>query len=260
MTDTHAHLFIDKIYDQLDDIIHRAEDAGIEKIICPAVDYNSSLKILDICSKYKMVYAAVGIHPGDCKDLEYSEIEKIATLVKEQKVVAVGETGLDYYWDTTYNEKQKEFFRLQIELSKIAGLPIIIHQRNSIDDCIEIIQNNLDEKLKGQFHCFEGTGEHIEKIKRFKTFYISYCGNITYKNYSDIGKVIATPIEMMLSETDSPYLPPVPYRGKNNEPSYMKHTIQKIAELNERSYEETNVIMHGNAERLFFGIESPLVF
>ena len=252
LIDTHAHLFIDKIYSQIDDVIKRAEDAGIEKIICPAVDYQSSIKILEICSKYDIVYAAVGIHPGDCKEMDFSEMEKIASLTKVPKVVAIGETGLDYYWDKTYNEKQKEFFRLHIELAKETGLPIIIHQRNSIDDCIDIISTNIDDHLKGQFHCFEGNTYHIEKIKSFKTFFISYCGNITYKNYSDIGKVIATPIEMMLSETDSPYLPPVPYRGKSNEPSYIKHTIEKIAEVKGMELEEVMRILKENAERLYF--------
>ena len=254
LIDTHAHLFIDKIYSQIDDVIKRAEDAGIEKIICPAVDYQSSLKILEICSKYDIVYAAVGIHPGDCKDMDFSEMEKIALLTNEPKVVAIGETGLDYYWDKTYNEKQKEFFRLHIELAKETGLPIIIHQRNSIDDCIDLIGSNIDDHLKGQFHCFEGNTEHIEKIKNFNTFYISYCGNITYKNYSDIGKVIATPIEMLLSETDSPYLPPVPYRGKNNEPSYIKHTVEKIAEVKGMELEEVMRILKENAERLYIEI------
>ncbi len=252
LIDTHAHLFIDKVYSQIDDVIKRAEDAGIQKIICPAVDHQSSLKILEICSKYDIVYAAVGIHPGDCKDIEFSEIDKIASLVNEPKVVAIGETGLDYYWDTSYNEKQKEFFRLQIELAKDSGLPVIIHQRYSIDDCIEIIGNNIDERLKGQFHCFEGTTEHLDKIKRFKTFFISYCGNITYKNYSDVNKVIQTPMEMMLSETDSPYLPPVPYRGKSNEPSYIINTINKIAELKGIEVDEAIKILTGNAEKLFF--------
>ncbi|CAN5512710.1 TatD family hydrolase [soil metagenome] len=252
LIDTHAHLFIDKLYEQIGDVIKRAEDAGIEKIICPAVDYESSLKILELSAKYKIIYAAVGIHPGDCKEKEYSEIEKISSLVKEPKVVAIGETGLDYYWDQTYNEKQKEFFRLHIELAKSCKLPIIIHQRNSIDDCIELISDNIDDDLRGQFHCFEGNADHIEKIKIFKTFFISYCGNITYKNYSDLPKVIATPLEMMLSETDSPYLPPVPFRGKNNEPSYMINTIRKIAELKEVSPETASEVLMQNAERLYF--------
>jgi TatD DNase family protein len=252
ITDTHAHLYYPEIISNLDEILSRAKDAGIEKIIVPAVDTESSGKILEMSEKSEMIYCALGIHPCDVNKHELKAIDEIEKLLNKEKVVAIGETGLDYYWDKTNSGKQKEFFRLQIELAKTYKLPVVIHTRDSVDDAIEIIQKNYDTSLKGQFHCFSGNERQLNEILSLDNFYISFCGNITYKNYKELDVIKKTPLDKLLSETDSPFLPPVPYRGKQNEPSYIVYTLKKISELKEVGYENLLDSINENVTKLFF--------
>ncbi len=251
IVDTHAHLYYEDIIKNIDEILKRAEDAGIEKIIAPAVDYKTSVQLLELCAKYPMVYAALGIHPTDVNKYEYDELEKIEKLFGNEKIVGVGETGLDYYWDTSYNDKQKEFFRLHIELAKDKGLPVIIHTRNSIDDAIHVVRDNYSEKLKGQFHCFDGTVEQLNRVMELNTFYVSFTGNVTYKKYAFGETIVQTPINKILSETDSPFLSPLPYRGKPNEPAYIVNTIKKIAEFKNVSEEDMKKRLRENVQAMF---------
>lgn len=251
IVDTHAHLYYEDILNNIDDILKRAEDAGIEKIIAPAVDYKTSMQLLELSAKYPMIYAALGIHPTDVNKYEYSELEKIEKLFDNAKVVGVGETGLDYYWDTSYNDKQKEFFRLHIEIAKARELPVIIHTRNSIDDAIQVVKENNSEKLKGQFHCFDGTTEQLDKVTDLKTFYVSFTGNVTYKKYAFAETVAKVPMNRILSETDSPFLSPLPHRGKPNEPSYIVNTIKKVAEFKNVSEDEMKKSFRENVIALF---------
>ena len=251
IVDTHAHLYYEDILNNIDDILKRAEDAGIEKIIAPAVDYKTSMQLLELSAKYPMIYAALGIHPTDVNKYEYSELEKIEKLFDNAKVVGVGETGLDYYWDTSYNDKQKEFFRLHIEIAKARELPVIIHTRNSIDDAIQVVEDNYSDKLKGQFHCFDGTTEQLDKVMDLKTFYVSFTGNVTYKKYAFAETVAKVPMSRILSETDSPFLSPLPHRGKPNEPSYIVNTIKKVAEFKNVSEDEMKKSFRENVIALF---------
>lgn len=251
IVDTHAHLYYDDILKNIDEILKRAEDAGIEKIIAPAVDYKTSIQLLELCAKYPMIYAALGIHPTDVNKYEYSELEKIEKLFDDAKVIGVGETGLDYYWDTSYNDKQKEFFRLHIEIAKARELPVIIHTRNSIDDAIQVVKDNYSEKLKGQFHCFDGTTEQLDKVIELNTFYVSFTGNVTYKKYAYAETVAKVPMNRILSETDSPFLSPLPQRGKPNEPSYIVNTIKKVAEFKSVSEDEMKKRFRENVTSLF---------
>lgn len=251
IVDTHAHLYYDDILKNIDEILKRAEDAGVEKIIAPAVDYKTSMQLLELCAKYPMIYAALGIHPTDVNKYEYSELEKIEKLFDDEKVVGVGETGLDYYWDTSYNDKQKEFFRLHIDIAKARELPVIIHTRNSIDDAIQIVKENYSDKLKGQFHCFDGTTEQLDKVIDLNTFYVSFTGNVTYKKYAFAETVAKVPMNRILSETDSPFLSPLPHRGKPNEPAYIVNTIKKVAEFKNVSEEEMKKNFRENVKELF---------
>lgn len=251
IVDTHAHLYYEDILNSIDDILKRAEDAGIEKIIAPAVDYKTSIQLLELTAKYPMIYAALGIHPTDVNKYEYSELEKIEKLFDNEKVVGVGETGLDYYWDTSYNDKQKEFFRMHIEIAKTRELPVIIHTRNSIDDAIQVVKDNYSDKLKGQFHCFDGTTEQLDKVIELKTFYVSFTGNVTYKKYAFSETVAKVPMNRILSETDSPFLSPLPHRGKPNEPSYIVNTIKKVAEFKNVSEDEMKKSFRENVKTLF---------
>lgn len=253
ITDTHAHLYYPELISQIGDILARAEDAGIRRIIVPAVDAETSKAVIELSTKYDQIYCAIGIHPCDVSKTDYSAFEEIAELAANKKVVGIGETGLDYYWDKSGMERQKEFFRLHIELAKQVELPIIIHTRDSTQDAISMISEKIDDKLSGHFHCFSGNKEELKRILDFRNFYVSYCGNVTYKNFKTAEVVEQTPAERMLSETDSPFLPPVPYRGKTNKPAFVIHTLKKISEIKQMDYDDLTSAIGKNTEILFFG-------
>ena len=253
ITDTHAHLYYPEIISDIDNILSRAKDSGIERIIVPAVDLVTSKTILDLSEKHDMIYCALGIHPCDVNRSEPKDIDEIEKLLSHEKVVAIGETGLDYYWDKDNIEKQKEFFQMQIDLAKSCKLPIVIHTRNSIEDAIEMIKKSYTDDLSGQFHCFSGNEDQLNEILSMKNFSLSFCGNITYKNFRDTEVVKKTPLDRLLSETDSPFLPPVPYRGKRNEPSYIFKTLDKISGLKDMDLKDILQNVKSNADRLFFG-------
>ena len=253
--DTHAHLNYPDIVKNIDDVLARAADAGVESIIVPATTYKTSVEIIELVQKQKILYAAVGIHPTDLKDFEESHLPKIEELAKESKVVAIGEIGLDYYWEPYDKELEIRILTEQLRIAKRCGLPVILHNRKSTEDLMRIVKEEYDGgKLKGQFHSFSaGLKEAEECIKM--GFYISFTGNITYKpnegTYIAYDIVKNTAAEHLLLETDTPYLPPVPYRGKQNEPAYVKHTAAKIAELKNISVEELGRITTENAKRLY---------
>ena len=250
--DTHAHLYYPELLSDIKDVLSRAKDAGIEKIIVPAVDIQTSKDIVSLSEKYEMIYCALGIHPCEVKNNEIKSLDEIELLLNHEKVVAIGETGLDYYWDTSGTEKQKEFFTRQIGLAKAYKLPVIIHTRNSVEDAITIVKDNYDECLSGQFHCFSGSIEQLDKILELDNFYVSFCGNITYKNFGESDVILKCPVSRLLSETDSPFLTPVPHRGKKNEPSFIINTISKLSQMKDISLELLKEEMLTNAKKLYF--------
>lgn len=252
--DTHAHLFYDDIVADMHGVLERAAESGVSRIIIPAVDLVTSKKIISLCDKYDMLYGAVGFHPCDIKDTNSDDIKLLEEFTSHPKIVAIGEIGLDYYWDDSFKDKQFFFFREQIELAKEKNLPVIIHTRSSTSDAVKIIKENYDEKLKGQFHCFSGNENDLAEILKLGNFYLSFCGNVTYKKFADINSVINTPVEKLLSETDTPYLTPVPNRGKKNEPAYLKYTLQKIAEIKQIENNLLEDIVYNNCIKLFFTI------
>lgn len=249
--DTHAHLYYDNIVTYIDEIIKRAVDAGIERIIVPAVDLNTSKDIIKLCEKHSIIYCAIGFHPCDVQKAKTNDIDELEKLTSHEKVVAIGETGLDYYWDKSNIDLQTEFFNLQIDLAKDKGLPIVIHTRDSTEDAIELISNKYDDRLSGQFHCFGGTRSDAEKVLEMENFYISFCGNVTFKNFKEREVVESVPPKRMLSETDSPFLTPVPNRGKVNEPSNIIYTIKKIAEIKQMDEHDLRKDLYKNAKNLF---------
>lgn len=253
--DTHAHLNYPDILKNMDEILLRAADSGVESIIVPATTYQTSVDITELIQKHKMLYGAVGIHPTELKDFEEKHLSGIEELAKEDKIVAIGEIGLDYYREPYDKELQQRIIKAQFLIAKNAGLPVIIHNRNSTDDLMTIVKEEYDDgKLKGQFHSFSGDEENAKECVQMG-FYISFTGNITYK--PNAGTLIAyeivkdTDVHHILLETDTPYLPPVPYRGKQNEPSYVKHTAAKIADLKGISIEELGNVTTANARSLF---------
>lgn len=239
----------------IDEVLARASDSGVEAIIVPATTYQTSIEIIELVQKHKMLYAAVGIHPTELKDFEDSHLPKIEELAKENKVVAIGEIGLDFYWEPYDRELEIMILTEQLRIAKRSGLPVILHNRKSTADLMRIVKEEYEGgRLRGQFHSFSaGLDEAKECVEM--GFYISFTGNITYKpnegTYIAYDIVRNTATEHLLLETDTPYLPPVPYRGKQNEPAYVKHTAAKIAELKEMSVEELGKITTENAKRLY---------
>jgi TatD DNase family protein len=253
--DTHAHLNYPDIAADIGDYLKRAEDNGVEAIIVPSTSYRTSIEVIELVQKHRMLFGAVGIHPTELKDYEEKHLGAIEELAKQSKIVAIGEIGLDYYWEPYDKGLQRHVLVEQFRIAKRTSLPVIIHNRKSTDDLMEIVREEYEEgALKGQFHSFSaGTKEAAEWVKL--GFYISFTGNITYK--PNAGTLIAyeivknTPVENLLLETDTPYLPPVPYRGRKNEPSYLKYTARKLAELKEMNIESLAEVTVKNAKSLF---------
>jgi TatD DNase family protein len=252
--DTHAHLFYDDIIAEMDKILERAAESGVSRIIVPAVDIPTSGKIIKLCDKYDMIYGAAGFHPGDIKDTGNEDLKLLEEFLQHPKIVAIGEIGLDFYWDISYKDKQFFFFKEQIELAKDKNLPVIVHTRNSTKEAVEIITEKYDKNLKGQFHCFSGTQEDLDSILKLENFFVSFCGNITFKKYKDTEIIKNTPVNRLLSETDSPYLSPEPFRGKRNEPAFLKYTLKKISEIKETDPGTLESAIYQNVMNLFFTI------
>jgi TatD DNase family protein len=249
--DTHAHLFYPNFEGELDEIISRAKDSRVDYILVPATDLKTAEQVIDLTKKYEIVYGAVGVHPHDTKDWDSSFIPKIEELTKQEKIVAVGEIGLDYYYDFSPKEKQIEAFRSQIELALKLNLPVIIHNRDSDEDMMEIIRSYCGAGLKAQFHCFNGSLEDAIELVGMN-YMISFTGNITFKKADNLRRILQhiSP-ENLLLETDSPFLTPDPHRGKRNEPSYVKLVAEKIAELHKLRIDDVARITSFNTFRIF---------
>lgn len=251
--DTHTHLFAEQFDEDRDDVIKNALVKGINKLLLPNIDIESIQPLLQLSEKYpENCLPMMGLHPGSVNH-EYLDKLRIVEmeLQKEGKYIAVGEIGLDYYWDTTYKQEQKEAFRQQVLWAKLKKLPVVIHTRDSFEDAYEIISQENDDDLQGVFHCFTGTKEDAEKIMALKDFYIGIGGVLTFKN-SGIDKVVKDiPMEYLILETDSPYLAPVPYRGKRNESAYILEIATKLAEIKGVSLEEVAQVTTENACKLF---------
>lgn len=252
-TDTHTHLFAEQFDEDREAVIKNAISKGVNKLLLPNIDIESIQPMLELCEKYpENCLPMMGLHPGSV-DHEYLDKLRIVEteLQKEGKYVAVGEIGLDYYWDKTYINEQKEAFRQQVVWAKLMKLPVVIHTRDSFDDAFEIISEEKDDNLKGVFHCFTGTLEDAEKIMALKDFYLGIGGVVTFKN-SGVDKIVKDiPLEYLVLETDSPYLAPVPYRGKRNESAYILEIANKLAEIHGVSLEDIACITTANASKLF---------
>jgi TatD DNase family protein len=259
--DTHAHLFYPNFEEDLDQVIQNAKEAKVNYILVPATDLKTAQKVIELTEKYEMVYGAVGIHPHDSKDWDTSFIQKIELLAKHKKIVAVGEIGLDYYYDFSPKEKQIEAFKSQIELALKLDLPVIIHNRESDDDMMSIIRSYCGSGLKAQFHCFNSSLENAMELINMN-YMISFTGNITFKKADALRNIVKhIPPAQLLLETDSPFMTPVPYRGKRNEPSYIKFIAEQIAELHNLRIEDVARITSFNAFKTYgIGSKQDTVF
>ncbi|OGI17081.1 MAG: hydrolase TatD [Candidatus Melainabacteria bacterium RIFOXYA12_FULL_32_12] len=251
LIDTHAHMDFDVYQDNLDEILENARSIGVGKIIVPGVTIKDIPRIIELIEKYDYLYGAVSQHPSDVKDWDENCYNKLKKYAQHPKIVAIGETGLDYYWDKTHIDLQKHVFKEHIKLAKELNLPLIIHNRDAHADTLEILKETQSEKVGGVMHCFSGSAEFaIECIKA--GFYIALGGPVTFKNAKKPKEVAkAVPLEKLLLETDSPFLSPHPYRGERNDPSKIKLVAEEIAKIKEIPLEEVAYATTQNAKKLF---------
>ncbi|RFB10965.1 TatD family deoxyribonuclease [Bacillus sp. HNG] len=254
LIDTHAHLNAIQYQEDLEEVIERALSEGVERIVVVGFDRETITRAIELADQYEFIYATIGWHPVDAIDMTDEDLTWIEELSAHPKVVALGEMGLDYHWDKSPKDIQKEVFRKQIALAKKVRLPIIIHNREATADIIEILQEENASEVGGIMHCFTGSIE-VAKQCIDMNFYISFGGPVTFKNAKKPKEVAAEiPLDRLLIETDCPYLTPHPFRGKRNEPSYVKYVAEQIAELKGVSFEEIAQKTSDNAMR-FFGIK-----
>ncbi|WP_347861775.1 TatD family hydrolase [Salimicrobium sp. PL1-032A] len=253
--DTHVHLNADQFEEDRDETIQRAREAGVKYMTVVGFDRKTIPKALEIAENDENIYAAVGWHPVDAIDMTEEDLEWIEELADHPKVVAIGEMGLDYHWDKSPKDVQKEVFRKQIALAKRVELPIIIHNREATEDIVELLEQEHAEEVGGIMHCYNGPVELAHKCIDMN-FMISLGGPVTFKN-AKLPKEVARSVELkhLLVETDSPFLAPHPNRGKRNEPAWVSLVAEQIAELKGLSYEEVSEITTENAKR-FFGIRA----
>ncbi|MCX6174687.1 MAG: YchF/TatD family DNA exonuclease [Ignavibacteriales bacterium] len=256
-TDTHTHLFYPNFEDEVDKVIERAVQAGVDYMIVPGTDLATSLQAIELTMMYDNIYASVGVHPHDSKDWDDSIIEKLEALAKNKKVVAIGEIGLDYYYDFSPREIQIKAFESQIQLALKLNLPIIVHNREANEDIMNIARKYKDSGLRVQYHCFAGSIADARELIEMH-HYISFPGIVTFKNAEKVRKVLSrVAIENLLLETDSPFMTPVPHRGERNEPAYIKLIAEKIAEVHHLTTEDVGKATSYNAHKLFGVGEKP---
>jgi len=249
--DTHVHLNADQYEDDVDEVIVRAQEVGVETMVVVGFDEKTIKKAMNLVEMHDFLYAAVGWHPVDAIDLTEERLAWIEELAAHPKVVAIGETGLDYHWDKSPKEVQKDVFRKQIQLAKRVNLPIIIHDREAHQDIVDILKDEKAEDVGGIMHCFGGSLEIARECLNMN-FYLSFGGPVTFKNAKRPKEVVKeVPLDRLLIETDAPFLAPHPFRGKRNEPAYVKLVAEQIAELREVDFEEIAKQTTVNAKRLF---------
>ena len=249
LIDTHTHInMIENI--SIDEILENAGKNNVKKIVVPASNAADIDEVFELSQKYDNVYCYLGIHPSEAKDWNDTIEEKIRTLAKSPKVVGIGEIGLDYYWDKSFVELQKDVFIKQIKLANELNLPVNVHDREAHKDTFDILKEH-NKNSTVIMHCFSGSPEFAAECIK-EGWYIAIGGVVTFKNAKKMKEVAGTiPLERLLLETDSPYLTPVPYRGDENQPAYVKFAAQEIAKIKEISYNEVVSATTQNAERIF---------
>ncbi len=251
--DTHAHIDMDNFKDNFGEILENAKNDGVKNILIPGVEPEGFERITMLAEKYENVFGAVGVHPSDAKKFDDVAESKMREFLTHPKIIAVGEIGLDYYWDKSYNELQKEVFERQIHIAKEFKNPVLVHDREAHHDTLEILKKTNARETGAVMHCFSGSPEFALECVR-EGFYIALGGVVTFKNALKPKEVAKTvPLERLLLETDAPYLAPVPFRGKENQPAYTKLVAQEIASLRGISFEEVAETTTANAKR-FFGL------
>ncbi len=253
LMDTHLHLYAPEFLDDIDEVIKKAHSQGVTVFVLPNIDAQSIEPMNTLCAKYKNFFPLMGLHPCYVKE-DYQE--QLALIKQElfnsnNKYFGVGEIGIDLYWDKTFLNQQREVFKTQITWAKQKQLPIVIHARDSFDEIFEIMDQENDENLKGIFHCFTGTLAQAHKIIEYGGFKLGIGGVVTFKK-SGVDEVVKQlDLQHLVLETDSPYLAPVPFRGKRNEPAYLPFIAQKVCEIKNESIETISEITSKNAQQIF---------
>ncbi len=251
--DTHAHYDSGAFNSDRFEILSSMPENNVGLIVDPGCDLESSRDAVEIAEKYSFVYAAVGWHPEDIGKFSEKAYSELIKLAEHPKCVAIGEIGLDYYWDAEHKDEQKALFRRQIELALDMDKPVIVHDREAHGDSFDIVCDYPE--LRGVFHCYSGSAQMASELLK-RGWYLGFDGPITYKNARRAIEVLEMcPLERIVVETDSPYLTPVPNRGKRNDSSQLKYVIEKIAEIKKSSSEEIELITFENGKRLY-GLES----
>lgn len=251
--DSHCHLDDEKFNEDRDILINEIQASGVTKLVSAGYDIESSKKATQLAKKYEFIYATCGVSPNDVpeaiEDIE-EQIDQVRKIAKYEKIVAIGEIGLDYYWNKENKEIQKELFIKQIQLANELNLPIVIHTRDAVNDTLEILKKYPVNK-KGVFHCCPLNRELVKEALKLG-FYISFAGPVTFKNSKNADEIInLVPTDKMLIETDSPYLSPEPNRGKRNDPRNVKYIAEKIANVKELNIENIANITHDNSCKIF---------
>lgn len=249
--DTHSHIYDETILPEIESVLTNAHASGVDKILMPGIDSNCIDDMLMLESKYPdQCIAMMGLHPCYVKENYEQELAIVAGWLAKRKFVAIGEIGLDFYWDKTFTEQQFKAFEIQMQWAIDDNTPIVIHTRNAMGETIEMVKPFAKKGLRGAFHCFSGSKESAQQIIEMG-FYLGLGGVLTYKNAGVAEAVKDIPMEWLFLETDAPYLPPVPYRGKRNEPAFMIEVAKKLAEIKQVPLHQIAAITTANAEKLF---------
>lgn len=248
--DTHSHIYLPDFDKDREEILSRAQGEGINLFLLPAIDSSTHELMIGLEKMHPNCKAMIGLHPCSVRENFGDELEIVKGYLEKRSFVAIGEIGLDFYWDKTYIKQQYEVFHQQINLALKYNLPIVIHSRSSMDECIDLVKGYQSQGLRGVFHCFSGNLDQAKRIIDLG-FLLGIGGVLTFKN-AGLDKVLGkTDLGHIVLETDSPYLSPVPFRGKRNEPAYLSYVVQKLSEIKGIGRAEIENITTANAYRIF---------
>ncbi len=257
LIDTHSHLFLEEFEADLPDVMQRAKSVGISKIFMPNIDMSTIASLLKVCQCYEdYCYPMLGLHPTSVASNYLEEIDKMKSMLKEMRnhpFVAIGEIGLDLYWDKTFVKEQQDALDIQLQWALENELPVVIHCRDAFEELYDVLKLYQSQKLRGIFHCFTGSEEMARRFMEFEHFMFGVYGTVTFKK-SVLPEMLRTciPLSRLVLETDSPYLSPVPYRGRRNETSYIIKVQEKVAEIYGESLDSIGRITSENAMKVFF--------
>jgi TatD DNase family protein len=252
LTDTHTHLYAEQFNEDIDTVIENCIGKGIERLFLPNIDSESIDGMIELSKKYpNNCFPMMGLHPTSVKDNYKEELALVEDWLNKQQFCAVGEIGIDLYWDKTHLREQQDAFRYQIELAKKYNLPFVIHCRDSFDEIFEILDDLNDDKMRGIFHCFTGNIDQANHIINYGDFKIGIGGVVTFKNSGLDNTIEQIDLEHLVLETDSPYLAPTPNRGKRNESTYLYNIAEKVADIYNISIEDVAKVTTENSKKVF---------